>query len=368
MKNQAALRVLQVALSLSPGGTERLVIDIVRRLRTEGVESVVCCLDDEGAWAAEVSAMSVPVIALRRKPGFRPGVAGSIARLIWEHGIQVVHCHHYSSFVYGQLGALLKPGVRVVFTEHGRLSDAPPSTKRQRINPWFGRLPASVFAVSEDLRRHMIEEGFPASRVRVLHNGIDAGPEVTPEARRRAREVLGLAEDALVVGTIARLDPVKDLPTLVAGFSELIARVPSAVLVIVGDGPARGELEAEIGRRGIAGRVVLTGHRQDARALLAGIDLYVNSSIHEGVSLTILEAMAAAIPVIATDVGGNPEVVNEATGILVPARSPGAIAAALVELSGDQGRRGHMSVAARRRVETEFSLQRMVAQYAASYR
>jgi glycosyltransferase involved in cell wall biosynthesis len=362
------MRVMQLVLSLSPGGTERLVIEIVRGLRAHQVDSVVCCLDTEGAWAREVAEMGVPVITLQRGTGFTPSLARSIAKLVSDCAIDVIHCHHYSPFVYGQLAGLLRPGVRVVFTEHGRLSDAPPSRKRRLVNPLLGRLPAAIYAVSEDLRRHMIAEGFAAQRVEVLHNGIEPGAPATADGRHRARAALGLAPGALVVGTVARLDPVKDLPTLVRAFAALHVAHRHARLVVVGDGPERGRLDDLVGELGLRSSVVLAGHRQDVRALLPAFDIFANSSIHEGVSLTILEAMAAGIPVVATNVGGNPEVVLHDTGILVPGRSEDALASALAMLAADADRRRAMGTAARARVESSFSAQRMVAAYAASYR
>jgi glycosyltransferase involved in cell wall biosynthesis len=361
-----SLRVLQILPSLGRGGTERLVIEIVRRL--ENVESIVCCLDDEGSWAKEVTRLGVPVVALERQPGFRPSLSRSIARLIAKHGVQVIHCHHYSPFVYGRIAALLRPGVRVVFTEHGRLSDAPPSRKRRLVNPMLGRLSAQIFAVSADLRLHMIAEGFPADRVRVIHNGIDPGPPSTAAARSAARRALNLPGDAFIVGTVARLDPVKDLATLIRAFARLRAQRPSARLVIVGDGPERQALELEIARHGLGGAATFTGHREDARRLVSGFDVFANSSIHEGVSLTILEAMAAGLPVVATRVGGNPEVVDDRTGILVPARSADDFGAALEWLAADTEGRRSMGGAARARLESAFSIQRMVGAYAACYR
>jgi glycosyltransferase involved in cell wall biosynthesis len=358
---------MQLVLSLTPGGTERLVIELVRRLTSPSVQFVVCCLDDEGAWADELSRIGVPIVALRRTPGFSPGLGRRIARLVSEHGVQVIHCHHYSPFVYGQLGAVLERRARVVFTEHGRLSDAPPSRKRRLVNPFLGRLPDQIFAVSADLRRHMIAEGFPASRVQVLHNGIDPGPETTGARRCAARASLGAQPDELIVGSVARLDPVKDLHTLVDAFVRLVRRVPRSKLVLVGDGPERDSLQAHAVRAGIHDRVVLTGYREDVRALLPGFDIYANSSIHEGVSLTILEAMASSVPVVATAVGGNPEVVNSETGVLVPCGSPDAAGAALIALAEHPERRSDMGAAARGRVKALFTMERMVSRYLASY-
>ena len=175
--------VMLLVLSLMPGGTERLVIDLVTRL-TPRFRMVVCCLDEEGDWAHEVTALGVPVVALQRLPGFHPSLGARVARVAVEHGAHLIHCHHYSPFVYSCLARLWRPWAKIVFTEHGRLSDAPPSPKRQLANRLLSLAPHQVFTVSADLKQHIVAEGFPNGRVGVLYNGIDIGPLPTAEARR----------------------------------------------------------------------------------------------------------------------------------------------------------------------------------------
>lgn len=357
---------MQLVLSLAPGGTERLVIEICRHLAGR-VDSFVCCLDEPGAWAEELAPLDIPVISLSRQPGFHPALALELARVITARRIDVVHCHHYSPYVYGLLATLLHPRVRLVFTEHGRLSNVGVSPKRRLVNPILARWPARLCAVSADLRQHMVAEGFPARRVEVIYNGIAAGERPRPAERHAAREALGLAADALVVGTVGRLDPVKDLPALLRAHAVLLSGHPAARLVIVGDGPERDALRADAQALDIADAVVFTGYRADVRAVMPAFDVYANSSAYEGVSLTILEAMAAGLPVVATRVGGNPEVViDHETGRLVPGQAR-ALAGALMELAGNPAKRHAMGAAGRWRVKRHFSLARMADQYAAAY-
>jgi len=357
---------MQLVLSLSPGGTERLVIEICRHLAGR-IDSSVCCLDERGAWAAELAPLDIPVVSLSRQPGFHPGLALELARVIKTRHIDVVHCHHYSPFVYGLLATVLHPRVRLVFTEHGRLANAGVSRKRQFVNPMLAWWPARLCAVSADLRRHMISEGFPGRRLEVVYNGITAGERPRPAERQAAREALGLAPGALVVGSVGRLDPVKNLPALLRAHARLLAEHPEARLVIVGDGPDREALHAEARQLDIADAVVFTGYRADVRAVMPAFDVYANSSRYEGVSLTILEAMAAGLPVVATAVGGNPEVViDHETGRLVAGHAS-ALAGALVELANHPTRRHAMGDAGRWRVKRHFSLDRMVEHYAAAY-
>jgi glycosyltransferase involved in cell wall biosynthesis len=360
--------VMQVVLSLNPGGTERLVIDIVQRLHGR-VRGVVCCLDEPGAWANEVTAIGIPVFSLGRAPGFQPSLARAIARLARTEGVALLHCHQYSPFVYGRLAALIDRKLRVVFTEHGRLSDAGPSTKRRVANAFLGRGSGiRLYAVSRELRSHLVAEGLPPSRVGVIYNGIDVHAAPRDSERRAARAALNVGDSTLVVGTAARLDPVKDLGTLVEAFDSFRRARPDALLAIFGDGPQSDALKQRVERLGLGEQVRFLGYRSDVRQLLVGVDVYVNTSLSEGVSLTILEAMAAGLPVIATRVGGTPEVVLDGdTGVLVPPRSSERVADALLSLGADKTRRHAMGTAGRRRAEEKFTLDRMVAEYVEVY-
>jgi glycosyltransferase involved in cell wall biosynthesis len=359
-------KILQVVLSLNPGGTERLVVELVRRLRAE-LPMAVCCLDDAGSWGEGLRREDVGVTALKRRDGFQPQLGRAIARVAAAHRAKVVHCHQYSPFVYASIARLWSPDLRIVFTEHGRLSDAPPSAKRRVANRLLCHAPRKVVTVSADLKEHLVSEGFPTRSVNVIHNGIDVGALPDARMRARVRSELGISDADVVVGTVARLDPVKDLQTLIRAVALHSGKPPSLVLLIVGDGSERARLEASVREMGADSSVRFLGHRDDARELLAGCDLYASSSISEGISLTILEAMAAGLPIVATQVGGTPEIVDATCGRLVPARDPAALGRALAALADDAALRRTLGRGARARVEEHFTLDRMVREYRAAY-
>lgn len=289
-----------------------------------------------------------------------------IASLARRQRADVLHCHHYTPFVYGALAAWQRPWPAVLFTEHGRLTNAPPSRKRRTANRLLARIPKNVYAVSGDLARHVSAEGF--ATVDVVHNGIDPGAEPTAASRAHARRTLGIDPTAFVVATVARIDPVKDLTTLVRAFGHVEATVSNARLVIVGDGPDRAGVEALANQLGIADRIVITGVRSDARELIHAADVYVNSSITEGISLTILEAMAAKLPVVATRVGGTPEIIaDETCGVLVASGDPAGLAGAICRLEAAPAWRVALGETARARVCASFALDRMVNTYAEAY-
>lgn len=364
------LRVLHVVLSLNPGGAERLVIDLSLRSK-DAFDVSVCCLDERGAWARELDDAGIPVHVLGREPGFHPMLGRRLARLAASARADVLHCHQYTPFVYGCAARLFRPGMHLVFTEHGRLAGATVSAKRRLANRLLGRVPGKFFAVCDELRRFLLEEGFPASKLGVLYNGIDAGAPADAASRARARAKLALPDDAFVIGSVARLDRVKDLPTLLAAFDALRrgADGPPPRLVLVGDGPERDALHADVAARGLDELVHFTGARTDVRELLPGFDAYVNSSTYEGVSLTIVEAMAAGLPVVATRVGGTPEVLEDgADGRLVPSGDPDAMADALRDLQRSPDAARALGDAARRTVLARFRFDHMLAAYADAYR
>ena len=359
--------ICHIVPSLNPGGTERLVIEMSRRLKqTYSVR--ICCLDEPGRWASEAESYGIPVMALHRSPGFHPGLGLRIAKWLEGTTRPVLHCHHFSPFVYGRLAAYLRRGSTVLYTEHGRLSDVPSSGRRRVASFLLGRLPVRIFAVSGDLKDSLVEDGFPGDRIEVIHNGIEPGDRPSTEDRMAARRKLGIATDRVVVGTVARLNPVKDLETLIQAFALVRSRVPDPLLFLIGDGSERDRLEELSAALGVRSEVIFAGHRDDARSLLPAFDLFLNTSVSEGLSVTILEAMAAALPVVATSVGGTPELlVDTSVGLLVEKGQPQATAEAIERLLHDSAVREAMGPAARQRVIDSFSIARMIDRYTAIY-
>ena len=357
--------VMLVALSLDPGGTERLIVELAKRALGP-FRVTVCCLDRPGEWASELEDRGIDVVALDRQPGFHPGLGHRLAQEARRRGVDVLHCHHYTPFVYGCLARMEMRALSLVYTEHGRLSDAPPTLKRRLVTPSLARIANEMYAVSDDLRRYLLSAGFPAARMGVITNGIHVGSAPDAEAVRRAKQLLGAVDDRPIVAAIGRLDSVKDLSVLLDAFAQLSQR--EARLVIIGDGPQAEHLRAHAAARGLDMRVQFLGYRPGVRELYPGVDVLVNTSISEGISLTLLEAMAACVPIVATAVGGTPEVVVDGvTGILVPPRSPSAVAVALDDLLQSPDRRQRMSIAARKRVETFFTFERMASLYFEAY-
>jgi len=226
-------------------------------------------------------------------------------------------------------------------------------------------LPDRVIAVSQKMYHQIVAlPGLSARRVTVIQNGVDCEAFYVPDQRDPCRSEFGLAPESQVVGYTGQIVKVKRLDLLLQGFSLVLARHPQARLMIVGKGWLRPKLEAFAASLGISHAVIWTGFRQDIPRLLAAMDIYVQPSVNEGLSFSILEAMAAGKPVIVTDVGGAQEVVKDRrTGILIPPGSASAIGTAIVDLLDRPEGRSTLAQAGRSHVVQGFGVQRMVDAY-----
>ncbi|MEM1212012.1 MAG: glycosyltransferase [Planctomycetota bacterium] len=340
-----------------------------------GIETVYFCLDGVGAIGEELQRDGFEVVHLQRRPGVDRRLIGRLRGACAERGVTVLHAHQYTPFFYAAMARKRlrgAGGVKVIFTEHGRHVPDVVGWKRRLVNKTLLRRGDAVTAVSGYVKRAVEEkEGLRlglVGGVEVVPNGIT--PEPTPAAytRTEARVRLGLPMEGPVVFHTARFHPVKDHALSLRGFGELLKTVPSAWLVLVGDGPERGFIEQQVRVLGLKERVVLTGVRDDARQLLPGADAAVLSSKSEGMSVTILEAMAAGVPVVATDVGGNRELIEHGrTGLLTPPGDHEALGAALAAVLKDQKTGAGFASAAKARFLTNFTESRMIEAYQGLY-
>jgi sugar transferase (PEP-CTERM/EpsH1 system associated) len=367
------LHILQVVHSLAIGGTERVVCDLVRRFNDGEFRTSVCCLDGLGEFGAELRAGGVRVHVLGRKPGLDISITARLRNLYRQEKVDLIHAHQYTPYFYAAAAAF-RAGMRpVIFTEHGRHWPDQLRLKRAMANQLLSLTTAAYTAVSEFSRQSLVQfEKMPGRKIQVIYNGIDVDDvRCAIDDRQRLRRDAGLNDDDLLVLSIGRLDPIKDFGTLIGAFAEAARRSPRAFLWIAGDGDEayKRQLHQSITELGMVDRVKLLGARRDVGALLTACDLYALPSITEALSMTILEAMVAGRAVLATQTGGNPElVVDQTTGVLVPVGNVPAMAQALAHLLEDGSRRQRMGAAGRARVEKLFSKEQCFAQYRDLYR
>lgn len=359
------LHVMQVA------GAEVFVAETIRRL-TGQVTSTVFCLDGVGPIGHELLTQGVEVVHLGRRPGRDLRVAWRLAREARRRGIEVLHAHQYTPFFYAALAKLLMPRrPRLVLTEHGRhYPDVASPTRRAANRLALGHLADAITGVCAFSLRGLCEvDGFPDRKAEVIDNGIRLERYGPAADRATLRAQLGLDPGRRYVANIARLHPVKDQATLVRGFRAAAAGRPDVDLLLVGDGPLRAELEGMVADVGLVGRVLFLGVRPDVPDLLRAADVFALTSVSEAASLTLLEAMATGLPVVVTDVGGNPELVRGGVdGMLVPRADADAVGVALGKLLDDPAAAAALGRSGRARVEERFRLERTIDAYFDLYR
>lgn len=361
--------VCQVLHSLNVGGAEVLAARLAQELQSE-VRCLFACLDDLGPLGEQLQKDGFQVEVLHRKPGLDFQVVRRLQSLARREKVDLFHAHQYTPFFYCAAGGFARRRPPILFTEHGRWHPDLPSKKRIAFNRCFLRRRDRVVGVGEAVRRALIEnEGIPARRVEVIYNGVDLRPyEGTRPSRKLVRQELGLPQEAFVVIQVARLDHLKDHPTAIRTMARLAEQIPGSRLLLVGAGPEQSRIEQEIAKHNIAGNVQLLGLRSDVSRLLAAADVFLLTSVSEGIPLTLIEAMAARLPIVSTSVGGVGEVVrHEETALLAPSGDDEALAAALVRLARDPHLADRLGAAGVRIAHERFSEQQMHRQYRRLY-
>ncbi|MGH7135110.1 MAG: glycosyltransferase, partial [Pirellulales bacterium] len=355
----AVLNVAHVVLSLEVGGLERLVVELIREGARLGNLSTVVCLEREGRLASQAAALGAEVHSMGKPPGVRLATTRALARHFRRRKPDVVHCHQIGALFYAGPAARRAGVPVVVHTEHGK--NYGHRRRTRLLGRWAGRQAHKFCCVSEDIaaevRRARIVAG---NKVAVVPNGIDvqrfADLKANPGAPgQNLKSDLGIPPKAAVVGTVGRLHEIKRLDLLLESFAKLLSAVPDAHLLIVGDGPLRCELERLAASRLPAGQFHFVGYQAEPERYLALMDVFALTSRSEGMPLSILEAWAAGAPVVASAVGGVPELIADGdTGLLFPYEDTKAATTAMTRLLSDPDLAARLAAAGRARVEREY--------------
>jgi sugar transferase (PEP-CTERM/EpsH1 system associated) len=348
------------------GGLESAVLDLVREGPRLRQRAVVVCLERPGVLAPQVEAQGVRLACVQKPPGIHLGTFGQLRSLFLELGPDVVHTHQIGALFYAGPAAHRAGVPVVVHTEHGRHYE-------ERRTRWLGRLAgrraARFFCVSADIAA--AAEAYRIVRRRKLHvvpNGIDTHRFCDRGDGHPVRTALGIPPGSPLIGTVGRLCEVKRQDLLIRAFRQVRARLADAHLLLVGDGPWMGRLRELVASLGLTDRVHFAGYQPQPAPYLQAMDVFALTSQSEGMPLVVLEAWAAGVPVVATRVGGLPELVeDEQTGILVDFGDEAVLAHALGDLIADSSRARYMGEAGRDRVESRYSLRRMADEYQRHY-
>jgi glycosyltransferase involved in cell wall biosynthesis len=349
------LRIVHVTGCLDLGGQEKLLVEFARHANRDRFALRFVSLGTRGVIADELEALGWPVSALELPPGLHPGFPLRLATLLRRWRADVVHTHNERPLIYAAPASRLARARGLIHTKHGR--GAGNSRRQTFLAALMARLTDHFVCVSADCADLAEQDGVPPRRIVTLANGIDLQrfPGVGP------------APGAPAV-IVARLCPEKDHETLLHAVAIVVQTAPAFRLLIAGDGPCLPQLQQLVDRLGLDGRVQFLGSVGDVPALLRRAGMMVLSSASEGMPLTLLEGMASGLPVVATNVGGVTEVVqDEFTGLLVPRRDPQALAMALVRLQLDEPLARRLGEQGRRRAVEHFDVVRMVAKYEKLY-
>jgi glycosyltransferase involved in cell wall biosynthesis len=358
------VRVLHLIETGGPGGAERVLLAVAGSLG-DGYRSVVGLA--RGGWlAGQVRAAGLDLVDLGGRGDL--GTLGALLRLIRRRRIRVVHAHEfYMALLATAAGALT--GVPAVCTVHGK-HYYPDRRRRRLLYRLAARRAARVVAVSGELRAFFCGvTGVARDAVQVVYNGIDVAAYAGVRGDPSRRVGLGIPADALVVGSIGNLYAVKGHACLLRAAALLRDRGGDPHVVILGRGEQREPLLALADTLGLSSRLHLPGFREDAASYLGAMDMFALPSQSEGMPLSLLEAMAAGLPVVASAVGGVPEALEDGrTGLLVSPADPVALAAALHRLAANPALAGELGLAAQAEVRRRFSVDAMVSAYREIYR
>jgi L-malate glycosyltransferase len=361
---EACLRVLLVIDELDIGGTEQQITELVRALPRTRFAPVVCCFR-AGRKAAEIASLGVRVVHLPKRRTVDPAHLRALVALMRAERPDLVQTFLVGANLWGRLAALAARVPVVIASE--RNVDVWEEPAKLAAGRLLARATDRIVANAEAVREYLVARGADSRRVVVIRNGVNLGRFATPLDTGAVRASLGLEPADRVAAVVARLEPQKGHAVVLEAASLLGERFPRLRYLFVGGGSAEPALRAEVLRRGLGDHVRFTGFRTDSADLVRAADCSILVSTKEGLSNTLLESLAAGRPAIASQVGGNAEVVTPETGILVPPRDPRALAAALARLMDDDEMRARLGTAGRERVRREFSVAQMVDQTVALY-
>jgi sugar transferase (PEP-CTERM/EpsH1 system associated) len=365
--------VVHLIYRLDFGGLETLLIECINRMPADKYRHAVVCLTDYTDFSKKITRPGVALHSLRKPPGLAPGTHIRLWRLLRSLKPTILHTYNLSAVEYAPIAMLANVPVRV-HGEHGRDARDPHGANRKHnllrrlVLPFYD----CYYAVSIDLHDWLKTAiGVPDKKNLLLENGIDTEKFCPPEGALR-QSTPALPADCFVIGTVGRIQDVKNHAGLVDAFIRLLALMPEQKsrlrLAIVGDGPLLPALRQKIELAGIAEQVWLPGARMDIANIMRTFSVFALSSIAEGTPITILEAMSTGLPVVATRVGGVPEVVIDAfTGLLVPVADAEQLALALAVYVKQPALAAQHGAAGRERIQKHYGMASMLSAYTGMY-
>jgi glycosyltransferase involved in cell wall biosynthesis len=366
MNNNEKTHIAHVTFNMDYGGAEKVIEHIVKAADKSKYHMSVLCLDQPiGPVGQQLRYGGTQVAGFNRQPGFDYRLIVQMKRYIRQKKIDILHCHQYTPYTYG-LFASLATRTKVIFTEHGRFYPDQRRLKRYLLNPLLNRLTSAVTAISTATATALVNfEHFPRKKVRVIYNGIAANDA----NQYRAHPCdFNFPANAFVLGAVGRLDTIKNQKLMLHALTNPSVDMPDLYLLIIGDGPERRNLEQLALDLKIRDRVIFAGWQENPAPFYALMHVFLLTSFSEGTAMTLLEAMAAGVPAVVTNAGGNSEIIQDgATGFIIPNDDQAALVEKIKCLKTNPELRRKLGAEAQRRFQAHFTVEKMVSGYRQLY-
>jgi glycosyltransferase involved in cell wall biosynthesis len=362
-------RILFLIYRLAQGGAEQQLLELVRGIDKEKFEVIIGCFIPGGEkWQEFNSIPNVRIICFDQKHRFNFFILIKMLRFLRENPVEIIHAYAVPVSIFGILAGLLAKTPVLILGERGRASFATIGSRIYfKLDAFLGRYADCIIANSEAGRQARIRFGVDPKKVVIVQNGLN--PMRLEQKVRLTKTDLNIEDGCKIIGNVARLDPIKDHLSLLKSIKLVQEEYPRVKCILVGEGLLRQQLEQFVDDISLRGNVFFMGHRDNIGDFIKLFDIAVLSSKYEGCSNFIIEAMACGKPVVATDVGGNSElVVNGLTGLLVKKEDPRALASAVLRLLKDEQLRVELGNAGQQRAKQEFMLEQMVRETERIYR
>ena len=350
------------------GGTEQVIKNLIEGSDKQLFDMSIFCIEQPlGPFGQMLLEKRIVIDSAQRREGFDIKLINTIRQHIKKTNIEVLHCHQYTPWVYGALAAI-GTGTKVIFTEHGRFYPDSTSWKRKIVNPILNLLTHKITAISKATKQALIKyEYLPENRIEVIYNGI-LPLKNAPEQTRLLKQKLHLSSSYPILGTIARLDPIKNHSMMFQAFKLVLKKYPDSILILVGDGEERENLEQLVNELGIRKNVIFTGYIPTPQHYLDCMDMFLLPSLSEGTSMTLLEAMSLSKPCVVTDAGGNPEIIeHKITGLVTENNQVEQFSKAIVTLLENKKIIEQMRIQSKLRFDRLFNARKMCSQFEKLY-
>ena len=359
------IHIAHIINSFEMGGLEKLLVYFLKELDHNRFKSSVIGLENIGDLKSSFESLKVSVFALQKRKGTDLSLIKKISQIIKEQNIHLIHTHNLGSHFYGSLAAIMSGLKPRVHSQHGIETHF--GIKEYLKHQYLNNKNDYFICVSKGVENFVRNKWRPRCNLLTIHNGISSSFK-NIQITQNVRAQIGIPKNSKVIGHVGRLSEVKDQSTLINAFHLLLQKDNNVSLIIIGDGPLKTTLEAIANDLGIGEKVYFLGFRNDIRDILNILDVFVLSSLYEGISVALLEAMITSIPVVVTEVGGNIEIIkHQINGLVVPPKNPLELAEAIKKILIDKNLSFSLAKTAHETVESKFSMKAMVDSYGEIY-